>query len=152
MTSSTPFCRDLEFQMRTAIPTCACPIQVCPLKVVAVKGSFSSILWMDEILHHLRNPGMMIPLSILTNNGFPWSQSGAGFRPSIHSINSICSFAGISFSGSFPNSETFPRRPGTRAGGPGAGRARFRAGKARRGAWVFEPRAPRVVNRALESN
>ena len=26
---------------------------------------------MDEILH-LRNPGMMIPLYISTNNGFPW--------------------------------------------------------------------------------
>ena len=37
---------------------------------------------MDEILHHPRNPGMMIPLQIPTNNGFSWFQSGAGFRPS----------------------------------------------------------------------
>ena len=28
------------------------------------------ILWMDEILHHLRNPGMMSPLKIPTNKGF----------------------------------------------------------------------------------
>ena len=41
-----------------------------------------SILWMDEILHYLRNPGMMIPLQISTNNGFPWFPSGAGFRTS----------------------------------------------------------------------
>ena len=37
---------------------------------------------MDRILHHLRNPRMMIPLYIPTNNGFPLFQSGAGFRPS----------------------------------------------------------------------
>ena len=30
------------------------------------------ILWMDAILHHLRNPGMMIPLQTPTSNGFPW--------------------------------------------------------------------------------
>ena len=30
-----------------------------------------SILWMDEILHHLRHPGTMIPRYIPTNNGFP---------------------------------------------------------------------------------
>ena len=36
---------------------------------------------MDEILHHSRNPGMMIPLQIPTNHGFPWLQSGAGFCP-----------------------------------------------------------------------
>ena len=35
-----------------------------------------------RILHHLRNPGMMIPIQIPTNNGFSWFQSGAGFRPS----------------------------------------------------------------------
>ena len=40
------------------------------------------VLWMDEILHHLRNPGMMIPLYIPMNHGFPWFPSGAGFRPS----------------------------------------------------------------------
>ena len=33
-------------------------------------------------LHHLRSPGMMLPLQIPTNNGFSWFQSGAGFRPS----------------------------------------------------------------------
>ena len=37
---------------------------------------------MDKILHHLRNPRMMIGVSIPTNNGFPWFQSGAGFLPS----------------------------------------------------------------------
>ena len=31
----------------------------------------------DEILHHLRDTKKMIPLSIPTNNGFPWFQSGA---------------------------------------------------------------------------
>ena len=40
------------------------------------------ILWMDEILHHLRNAGIGIPLEIPTNNGLPWFQSRAGFRPS----------------------------------------------------------------------
>ena len=40
------------------------------------------ILWMDEILHHPRDPGMIIPLQIPANNGFPWYQSGAGFCPS----------------------------------------------------------------------
>ena len=28
--------------------------------------AFLGILWMDEILHHLRDPGMMIPLQITT--------------------------------------------------------------------------------------
>ena len=37
---------------------------------------------MDEILHHLNNPGVMLPLEIPTNNGLLWFQSGAGFRPS----------------------------------------------------------------------
>ena len=37
------------------------------------------LLWVDEILHHPRSPRMMIPLSIPTQNGFPWFQSGAGF-------------------------------------------------------------------------
>ena len=40
------------------------------------------VLSMDEILHHPRNPGMMMPLQITANNGFPWIQSGAGCRPS----------------------------------------------------------------------
>ena len=26
------------------------------------EGRFEHLLWMDEILHHLRNPGMLIPL------------------------------------------------------------------------------------------
>ena len=39
--------------------------------------SFWVILRMDEILHHLTNPGSMIP-----TYGFPWFQSGAGFRSS----------------------------------------------------------------------
>ena len=34
--------------------------------------------WTKSISHHLRNLGMRIP----RNNGFPWIQSGAGFRPS----------------------------------------------------------------------
>ena len=45
-----------------------------------------SLLWMDEFLHHLRNPGMMIPLQIPIKNGFPWIQSGAKRISSIHSI------------------------------------------------------------------
>ena len=28
--------------------------------------------WMDEILHDLRKPGMIIPLEIPTRNGFSW--------------------------------------------------------------------------------
>ena len=44
--------------------------------------SISPGFLMDEILHHLRNPGMMISLYIPTNNGFRWFQGGAGFRPS----------------------------------------------------------------------
>ena len=40
------------------------------------------ILWMDEILHHLRNPEMMILLYMPRNNGFPWYEGGAGFCPS----------------------------------------------------------------------
>ena len=46
--------------------------------------SFLVVLWVDEILHHLRNPGMMIPRQIPTNNGFPWFQrvqSGAELCP-----------------------------------------------------------------------
>ena len=35
-------------------------------------------LWMDEILHRLRNPGRMSLLQIPTDNGFPWFSSGAG--------------------------------------------------------------------------
>ena len=31
---------------------------------------FERNLWMDEILHHLRNPGMMIPRKIPTNHVF----------------------------------------------------------------------------------
>ena len=34
-----------------------------------------------DILHHLRNPGMMIPSSVPANNGVPWFPSGVGFRP-----------------------------------------------------------------------
>ena len=37
---------------------------------------------MDEILQHLKNHRMMIPLYMPTNNGFPWFSSGAEFRPS----------------------------------------------------------------------
>ena len=37
------------------------------------------IQWMDDILHHLENPGMMIPLKLPANIGSPWFQSGAGF-------------------------------------------------------------------------
>ena len=37
---------------------------------------------MDKILHHVRNPEMMIHLSIPTNTGFHGFFGGAGFRPS----------------------------------------------------------------------
>ena len=40
------------------------------------------ILWMDDILQHIRFPGMMIPMQIPTNSGFPRFQSDAGFCPS----------------------------------------------------------------------
>ena len=43
---------------------------------------------MDEILHHLRNPGTMIPLQIPTNSYFqPWFLRGANWISSIHGIN-----------------------------------------------------------------
>ena len=46
--------------------------------------------WTKSISHHLRNPGMMIPLQITTNSGLPWFQSGAGFRPSaVKSLSSL---------------------------------------------------------------
>ena len=47
------------------------------------------ILWMGDILHHLRNPGMMIFLTIPSNNGPPRLQSGrrdateAGLSPNM---------------------------------------------------------------------
>ena len=44
------------------------------------------LLWMDEILYHLRNPGMMIPLKLATNIGFPWFQSAVKWISSIHSM------------------------------------------------------------------
>ena len=45
------------------------------------------ILWMDEILHHLRNPGMIcFPCKYPQNSSFPWLQRGAGFRPSTVSL------------------------------------------------------------------
>ena len=53
-------------------------------RAVLCRGQRSqeAILWMDEILHHLKIPGTMVPLKIPTNNAFLWFQSGAGFRPS----------------------------------------------------------------------
>ena len=38
-----------------------------------------AILWMDESLHHLRDPGMIIPQQIPANTGFPCYESGAGY-------------------------------------------------------------------------
>ena len=38
--------------------------------------------WTKSILHLLTTPGMMTTLEIPASNGFPWFQSGAGFRPS----------------------------------------------------------------------
>ena len=62
----------------------------CPCFSIWISGSlslFPPFLGRGEggsgtILHHLRNPGMMIPPQIPTNCGFPWFQSGArsGFR------------------------------------------------------------------------
>ena len=49
----------------------------------------AELLWMDEILHHLRNPGMMNPLQIPMNNDVPWFPSGAGFRPSTVSTEGL---------------------------------------------------------------
>ena len=53
----------------------------------AVQGSNQSkgVLWMDEFLQHLRNPGMVISLQIPIKNGFPWFQSGCRIL-SIHSM------------------------------------------------------------------
>ena len=32
---------------------------------LAEKKGTTVVLWMDELLHHLRNPGMLIPLQIM---------------------------------------------------------------------------------------
>ena len=47
---------------------------------------YAYILWMDQILHLLRNPGIMIPLKIATNHGFPQFHCGAKWISSIHSM------------------------------------------------------------------
>ena len=52
-----------------------------------LRGGRVGILWMDEILHHLRHPGTMIPLQIPTNNYFAWFLSGAKWISSIHSTS-----------------------------------------------------------------
>ena len=42
---------------------------------------------MDEILHHLRHPGMMVPLKIPANHGFNHGfLGGANWISSIHSM------------------------------------------------------------------
>ena len=43
------------------------------------------LLWMDEILHHLRSPGMLTLLKIPANNGVPRFQTGAKWISFIHS-------------------------------------------------------------------
>ena len=48
----------MRFSGGRAIDDCALELQV--------------ILWMDEILHHLKNLGMIIPLYIPANNVFSW--------------------------------------------------------------------------------
>ena len=50
------------------------------------------VLWMDEILHHLRNPGRMIPPLKSANNGFSWFQSGA------NGFHNHCSFGPVKIS------------------------------------------------------
>ena len=79
-------------------PARACrglPGRRCSAEVgILESGTVDPIPWMDEILHHLRNPGRMIPLEIPTKNAFPWFQSGAGFRPSTVSINPSLSIQG----------------------------------------------------------
>ena len=50
------------------------------------------IRWMDEILHHLRNPGMMAPLKIPNNKWFqPWFHFVVRFLDfaTIHSRGSL---------------------------------------------------------------
>ena len=49
--------------------------------ITSRRWDYSPML-MDEILHHLRSPGIMIPLKISTNDGFAWFQSGTGCRAS----------------------------------------------------------------------
>ena len=45
------------------------------------------ILWMDEMLHHPRSPGLVIPPANFNKRWFqPWFQSGAKWISSIHSI------------------------------------------------------------------
>ena len=48
--------------------------------------SFPEILWMDEILHQLRHPGMFFPLQTPANNGFPIVSKWCRIS-SIHSIS-----------------------------------------------------------------
>ena len=53
--------------LRVCVCVCVC---VC-VRVVFLGLVFGCWLWMDDILLHLNNPGMMIPLQRPTNNGFP---------------------------------------------------------------------------------
>ena len=60
------------------------------------RADLIDILWMDEILHHLRSPGMMIPL--YTNK--QWFQRGFnvvrnGFRPCTEQVGTCDSFLGF---------------------------------------------------------
>ena len=63
-------------------------MNVLPLRGIMIGSGMMVIrqlllLWMDEILHHLTNPGIMIPLQIPTNSGFP-DRSVAKWISSIH--------------------------------------------------------------------
>ena len=56
-------------------------------------GSVIALLWMDEILHHLRHPGMVIPLKIPTTVMVSTTVSQVvrdGFRGPTHSIQGLC--------------------------------------------------------------
>ena len=62
-------------------PCCKNPKQTTQGGACKKGPQVSTMLWMDEILHHLRNSGMMISLFQPTMFQ-PWFQSGAnGFRP-----------------------------------------------------------------------
>ena len=89
---------------------------------------FVAILWMDEILHHLRDPGMILPLQIPANNGFNHGIKVAqnGFCPSTVGHPSGCTLVGIGiftggtiwllshghmFRDPLPKAPSFPRLP-----------------------------------------
>ena len=66
------------------------------------------ILWTDEILHHQRNSGMMIPQQLPTNNEFPPSTVWYLFRDPIRfgGVEALAAFWAV---GTFHSQASSPR-------------------------------------------